>query len=355
MVDPVALAEQHAARVKRRLGELDLADVVLGDRQQRLAVGEDVGEGPAVGDDPRRARSERPVDRAVGREHAREVELGDHLDDPGAADTGHVRAGERRIVRPDLAPDHAEARLERLGVDPHPLDRARRGALPAADLRALECRPVGLDAARSRSRLPSTISAFVPMSTIRLTSSPRYGASERITPAASAPTWPAMQGSTYARAPGFAGMPRSRGRTPHRLVDRERERRPAELRRVEAEQEVVHDRVADERDLEDVVARDAGILRQLGRQLREAAAHGAGQLLLGAGVHHHVRDAAHQILAEPDLRVHLAGRGEHLAGGEVAEVPGDRGRADVEGDAVRGVVEARARPRSGRCRHAPRR
>ena len=77
MVDPVALAEQHAARVKRRLRELDLADVVLGDRQQRLAVGEDVGEGAAVGDDPRRARGERAVDRAVRREHAREVQLGD--------------------------------------------------------------------------------------------------------------------------------------------------------------------------------------------------------------------------------------------------------------------------------------
>ena len=141
VVDPVALAEQHAARVERRLGELDLADVVLGDRQQRLAVGEDVGEGAAVGDDPGRACRERAVDRAVGREHAGEVELGDHLDDPRAADAGHVRAGEARLVRPDLAADHPEAGLERLRVDPHALDRARRGALAAADLRPLERRP----------------------------------------------------------------------------------------------------------------------------------------------------------------------------------------------------------------------
>ena len=67
----------------------------------RLAVGEDVREGAAVGDDPRRAGRERAVDRAVGREHAGEVELGDRLDDPRAADARHVRAGERRLVRPD--------------------------------------------------------------------------------------------------------------------------------------------------------------------------------------------------------------------------------------------------------------
>ena len=48
--------------------------------------------------------------------------------------------------------------------------------------------PVGLDAASSRSRLPSTISAFVPTSTIRLTMSWSCGASDRITPAVSAPT-----------------------------------------------------------------------------------------------------------------------------------------------------------------------
>ena len=103
----------------------------------------------------------------------------------------------------------------------------------------------------------------------------------------------------------------------------------------------MHDRVADERDLEDVVARDARTLRELGRELREAAADGARELLLGAGVHHHVGDAAHQILAESDLRVHLSCRSEHVAGGEVAEVAGDRRRADVEGDPEHRLVEAR--------------
>ena len=56
--------------------------------------------------------------------------------------------------------------------------------------------PVGLEHARSRLRLPSTISAFVPMSTSSVIASDRSGRSASTTPAASAPTWPAMQGST---------------------------------------------------------------------------------------------------------------------------------------------------------------
>ena len=79
--------------------------------------------------------------------------------------------------------------------------------------------PVGLDAARSRSRLPSTISAFVPMSTIRLTSSPRYGASERITPAASAPTWPGDAGQHVGARAGIrrdAEVARPGGAPPRR-------------------------------------------------------------------------------------------------------------------------------------------
>ena len=114
MVDPVALAQQHAARVERRLRELDLADVVLGHGQQWLSVGDDVREGAAVGDDPRRPGRERAVDRAVGRQHAREVELGDDLDDSRAADARHVGAGEAGMVRPELASDHTEPGLERI-------------------------------------------------------------------------------------------------------------------------------------------------------------------------------------------------------------------------------------------------
>jgi hypothetical protein len=127
----------------------------------------------------------------------------------------------------------------------------------------------------------------------------------------------------------------------HRLVHGERERRAAERCRVDPEQEVVHDRVPDERDLEDVVAFDLGCVRELRGELREAAANDFRELLLGAGVEHDVRDAAHEVLAEPDLRVHLSCGCEHLTRPEVAQVSGDRRRPDVEGDPVGVVVEAR--------------
>ena len=54
--------------------------------------------------------------------------------------------------------------------------------------------PVGLEAVSSLSRLPSTISALVPTSMIRLISSESHGVSASRTAEVSAPTWPAMHG-----------------------------------------------------------------------------------------------------------------------------------------------------------------
>jgi hypothetical protein len=124
-------------------------------------------------------------------------------------------------------------------------------------------------------------------------------------------------------------------------VEGERERRASELRRVDPEKKVVHHGVPHERHLEHVGALYTGFFAELGGELGEAAAHGPGELLLGARVEHHVRHTAHQVLAEADLGVHLAGRGDDVAGMEVAEVPGDGRRPDIERDPVRRVVEAR--------------
>ena len=54
----------RAPGVQGGLRELDGADVVLGDGRPRRAVVEHVGEGPAVGDDPRRAGRQVAVDGA---------------------------------------------------------------------------------------------------------------------------------------------------------------------------------------------------------------------------------------------------------------------------------------------------
>ena len=69
-------------------------------------------------------------------------------------------------------------------------------------------------------------------------------------------------------------------------------------------------------------------------------AHGRRHLRRPTGIHHAVGDARHQILAEADLRVHRPRRGQHLAGQEVAQVRGDRGRAHVHREAVDGVEKA---------------
>ena len=53
-----------------------------------------------------------------------------------------------------------------------------------------------------------------------------------------------------------------------RVVDRERERRAAEFDRIDAEQQVMHDRIADQRRFEDVLVRHAGHARHVGGESR---------------------------------------------------------------------------------------
>ena len=145
-----------------------------------------------------------------------------------------------------------QPRFERVAVDAHPLDRAGRGPLAARDLRALERR-----AGRARRRREPVAVAehdlgvgadvdqqhdLVAAVRARRRASP---------PAVSAPTWPAMHGRMCSVASGQA-MPMSVGLAVDGQVGGERERRAAERRRVDAEDEVVHDRVADEHDVGDL-------------------------------------------------------------------------------------------------------
>ena len=68
-----------------------------------------------------------------------------------------------------------------------------------------------------------------------------------------------------------------------------------------------------------------------------ACADGGGHFLLAARIHHHIGDAAHQVFAEADLRVHQAGGGHHLARREIGEMGGNGGGAHVDGDADRAL------------------
>ncbi len=55
------------------------------------------------------------------------------------------------------------------------------------------------------------------------------------------------------------------------VIDGERERRAAELRRVDAENQMMHDRIADEGDLDDVLDADAGFGGHLAGEFVEDA------------------------------------------------------------------------------------
>ena len=80
----------------------------------------------------------------------------------------------------------------------------------------------------------------------------------------------------------------------------EREGRLPKLDRVDAEEQVVHHRVADDDRLEDQRGVDASLGGDLGGEGRDGFLHGAGHLGVTAGVHHRVADPAHQVFAEAD-------------------------------------------------------
>ena len=94
---------------------------------------------------------------------------------------------------------------------------------------------------------------------------------------------------------------------------------------VVAQEQVVHDRIAHQHQLQHLVAIGIDLTDQIPHQIAEGAADRTGQLCFAARVHHHVGDPAHQVFAEADLRVHGSGGGQDLAGGQVAQVPSDRG------------------------------
>ena len=148
-VDPGVVHQQPDAGVQRRLGELDRADVVLGDGDPEPAAGravvDDVAERPAVGHDPRAARGERSVDDPVVGDDAGEEQLGDDLDDAGAADAGDPDLAPVAAAKPGSSDQSSMPMTRKRGssvvaVDPDALDRARRGALARRDLGALEGR-----------------------------------------------------------------------------------------------------------------------------------------------------------------------------------------------------------------------
>ena len=146
-VDSQVVHQQPGAGVERGLRELDRPDVALGDRDARRAVVEDVGERPAVGDDPRRPAGKAPstTPSAVTTPARNSSATASMIPEPQmpVIPTPAEASAKPGSSDQSVAADDPEPRLERDRVDPHPLDGARRGALPGADLGALERRAGG--------------------------------------------------------------------------------------------------------------------------------------------------------------------------------------------------------------------
>ena len=203
---------------------------------------------------------------------AGEEQLGDDLDDARAADAGDAGARRAASAKPGSS-DHGSTPMTRkrgssvVAVDADPLDGAGRGALAADDLGALE----GRAGRARRGEQPAPVAEHDlgvradvdderhPLGVVRLLGQDHAGrVGARRGRRCTAGRRPAR--------PGWARRPSSAAVVLDGPIGRQRERRAAERRRVDAEQEVVHDRVADDRQLEDLGSLDAGLLRERGEQ-----------------------------------------------------------------------------------------
>ena len=76
---------------------------------------------------------------------------------------------------------------------------------------------------------------------------------------------------------------------------------------------MMHDRVTDHRHLDNTLARNACLFDDFADEVIQRRTHRVGHLDFATRIHHHIGDAAHQIFAEADLRVHQTSGSQRLA------------------------------------------
>ena len=185
-----------------------------------------------------------------------QIHFRDHFDDARAADAGDARGGHRRIearlIGPQLRADHPEARLKRYGVDADALDGARCGALAAGNLRPFKGRPRGRRAgqqpclgAQDDFRIGADIDGendFVGiLRRFRQHHARRIGADMA-----------RDAGQHIALRPGIEFQVKLAGRAGDGKARGQRKGRAAKLRGINAEEQVVHHRIADEDDFQNI-------------------------------------------------------------------------------------------------------
>jgi len=113
-----------------------------------------------------------------------------------------------------------------------------------------------------------------------------------------------------------------------------RKRREAERARIDSKQQVVHHRVSDNCDLENVGRGEVVIPGHGPEEMVQAIDDDSTHLVHAVRVVHHIADPCDHIVAERDLRVHERFGADDPAGAETAQVSGHGGRAHVDGKAV---------------------
>ena len=251
-----------------------------------------------------------------------------------------VASANPSFVGPEVAADDLDLSLQRVPVDAYPLDRAGRRALAGFDLRALEGRAGG----RRRGQQPLPVAEHDLGIGADIDDQHRFiGPVRGFGQHHASRVGPHVARDAGQHVDARAGVDIEvdvsclQGQP---VRPREREGGTAQLGRIDAEQEVVHDRVADEACIQDVAPLCARLVRDFADQRIHRAAHGLGEFGLAAGVHHHVGHPAHEVLAKADLRIHATRRRDHRAARKFRQVAGDGGRADVEGGAEGPVAEA---------------
>jgi hypothetical protein len=112
--------------------------------------------------------------------------------------------------------------------------------------------------------------------------------------------------------------------TTHRFVGRQHKWCCSQWGRIDTQQNVMHDRITDHHDLEDFVNGSCSFRCQFENEVIECCTNNRRELDISAFVHHHVRDAAHQVFAEADLWIHHSCAAQDFTCSEITQVTSNR-------------------------------
>mmetsp|Transcript_23292 Transcript_23292/g.40284 ORF Transcript_23292/g.40284 Transcript_23292/m.40284 type:complete len:292 (+) Transcript_23292:3707-4582(+) len=290
---------------------------------------QNVGMGAPVRDTAGGPGLRRAANEARWVQKACKPHLGNGLDNARPTDAGDARDRRCRIkailIRPQINADHPKTGLFRNGINLDPLNRARCGALPTGDLRALKGRTGGRRTGQHLVAIAQQnfgIGAHVHHQdqVIRLVWRLRQCDGRRIRADMARDA-----GQQVNTGRGVDVEVQIIGAQAHGIGCGQGKRGLTKLEGVDAKKEVVHHRVADKDRIDDQPLVDLRLGRDLGEQGVHPLADRAGHLSRAAGVHHAVTHPAHQVLAKADLRVHDARGGDHLSRNQVAQMGGDGG------------------------------